>query len=100
MHDLDKNWLGEEYYFDYDHEINHWHILERNSANDVYFNKLSTEEIATYFDNMTSNMFSKITLTVEGQYSTYSWESTLVCTGYTCNKRVSNISLDLSTFVF
>lgn len=92
------NWLSKEYYFDYDHDICKWMIIQRSG--DILFKNLSTAEIATYFDNITVPKLKKITLTLEGEHNTYTYTSELVCSGYTNNKPVSKLSVDLPTFVF
>lgn len=92
------NWLGKEYYFDYDHDICKWMIFQRSG--DILFKNLSTGEIVEYFKDITVPNLAIVTLTLEGKHNTYTYSSTLVCEGYTNNKPVSNISVDTSQYVF
>lgn len=96
--DSTTDWLGKEYYFDYDHDICKWMIVQRTE--DILFKNLTTAEIATYFDNITVPQLRKITLTLAGKHNTYTYTSELICSGYTSNKPVSKLSVDLPTFVF
>jgi hypothetical protein len=92
------NWHGEEYYFDYAHDMKNWVIVRRSG--DICFDKLSTAEIIEYMSNITCPKLCTITLTLTGEHNTYTYSSQLVCTGYTNDIPVNAIAINASSYVF
>lgn len=92
------NWLGKEHYFDYDHDICKWMIIQRSG--DILFKNLTTDKIVEYFEQISTPNLAIVTLTLEGKYNTYTYTSTLICEGYTNSTPVSNLSIDTSQYVF
>ena len=93
-----KNWHGLEYYFDYNHDIKNWLIIQR--AGDIAFKNLNTAQIIDYLSNITCNKLGVINLTLTGAHNTYSYSSQLICTGYTNNTPVNNLNLSQPSYVF
>ena len=93
-----KNWLGLEYYFDYNHDIKDWVIFQR--AGDISFKNLTTAQIIDYLANITRSNLCTIKLTLTGAHNTYEYSSQLVCTGYTNNTPVNQVDLSQSDYVF
>lgn len=92
------NWLGKEYYFDYDHDIVNWAIFQRSE--DILFKNLTTAEIIDYLSNITCPNICTITLTLTGAHNTYNYTSQLVCSGYTNSTPVKSLSVDTGNYVF
>lgn len=96
--DTITNWYGEEVYFDYNHDICNWFVMTR--AGDVHFNTLTTAEIIEEFEGMTEATMYAITFNITGEYSSYSYTSTMKCNGYTNSSPIQALSLDYSKVVF
>lgn len=92
------NWFGKSLYFDYQHDICNWFIMQR--SDDIHFKNLSTAQIAEYFSNITHPNIATVTLTLTGAHNTYTYSSQLVCTEYTNNTPVNALSLDMDSYVF
>lgn len=93
-----SNLMGKELYYDFDHDISHWMIVGR--VNDILFSELTTEDIAAYFDNITQPVLYSITYKIVGNYSSYTFTSNVVCSGYTTNTSVNSVKLTESGYVF
>ena len=96
--DINTEYYGKSIYFDYDHDVATWFIMTR--AGDILFRELTTAEIATYFDNITSPGLVQVNFTVTGKYNSYSYTSQLYCSGYTNHTPVSAVALSLHNYVF
>lgn len=92
------NMIGKQIYYDYDHDISKWFIVQR--TNDILFKNLSTSKIIEYFGEITQPMLYEVTYTVTGTYSTYTYTSQIKCNGYTNNTPVRALSLNEAKFVF
>lgn len=92
------NWHGEEYYFDYAHDIKNWFIMQREG--DITFKNLTTAQIIEYMSEITCPNLATITLTLTGKHSTYTYSSQLICTGYTNSTPVKAMALDYTSYVF
>ena len=92
------NWHGKEYYFDYAHDMKNWYITQRGGTTN--FDELTTAEIIGYMSDVTCPNLCTVTLTLMGTYSTYTYTSQLVCTGYTNNTSVNALALDATGYVF
>ena len=99
MHYRDvDNWIGEELYFDYMHDMCDWIIFLRSG--DIVFEELTTDEIIEYMSNITNPRLGDISVNIVGTHSSYSYTSTLNCVGYTNNTSVNSIDLDTPSYVF
>jgi len=96
--DYDVEFLGKNIYYDYDNAIKDWFIAQRNG--DILFKNLSTAQIADYFSNITVSSLDKVEFTITGEHSSYTYNSTIKCTGYTNNTKVSAIIVDKTGYVF
>lgn len=96
--DYEKEYLGQEIYFDYDHDINKWFIMQRDG--DIMFDEMTTAEIASYFGSITQPIMYDITLTLKGKYNTYTYTSRITCNGFTNNTKVSGVSVANGGYVF
>ena len=92
------NWVGEELYFDYMHDMCDWIIFQRSG--DIVFEDLTTEEIIGYMSNITNPRLGDISVSLVGTYSSYSYTSTINCIGYTNDISVNGIDLDTPNYVF
>ena len=92
------NWYGMEYYFDYNHDIKDWMIIQRSG--DILFKNLTTAKIIDYLSNITCNKLGTIHLGLTGEHNDYEFSSQLICTGYTNNTPVNNLNLSQSGYVF
>ncbi len=95
---INTEYYGEEIYFDYDHDIVNWFIMQR--AGDIYFNTMTTEEIASYFSNITSAGMYQVNFTITGTHNSYSYTSQVYCNGYTNNTPVNALALNTTAYVF
>jgi hypothetical protein len=93
-----SNWVGETYYFDYANDICNWLIFGR--AHDISFGALTTAEVIGYFSNITAPTLAVMNIDIEGEYDSYSYTSTINCTGYTNNTPVNKLTLDKLGYVF
>ncbi len=93
-----ENYKGQSLYFDYDHDIVNWLIMQR--AGDIAFKNLTTAEIQGYFENITCPTIGTINYTFTGAYGTFTYSSTLLCDGFTNNTPISALDLDTTTYVF
>lgn len=95
---LNPDWHGLEYYFDYNHDMKNWMIMQR--AGDILFKNLTTAQIIDYMSNITCNKLGVINLKLTGANNTYEYSSQLICTGYTNSTPVNNIDLSQSGYIF
>lgn len=95
---LNVEFNGKEIYYDYDHSIVEWMIFIRDG--DIIFENLSTAQIADYFTDIVEPTLNKVELTITGEHSSYTYNSTIKCTGFTNNTRVNSISVDKTGYVF
>ncbi len=93
-----SNYKGQTLYFDYDHDICNWMIMQRQG--DIMFRDLTTAEIQDYLSNITIPTVGVINLTLTGAYGTYTYSSTIICNGYTNNTPISALTLDTANYVF
>lgn len=90
-----KNWVGEHYYFDYVNDASGWFITPR-----IDFSTATTAEIISYFSNITNSRLATINYTLEGEYDTFTFSSTLNVTGFTNSTPVNNLQFDRDSYVF
>jgi hypothetical protein len=96
--EINTEYYGEEIYFDYDHDIVHWYIMQRTG--DIYFKNLTPAEIAAYLDNITTPGLYQVELMVMGVYGTYTATSQVYCSGYKNSTPINAVALDLPRLVF
>ncbi len=96
--EINTEYYGEEIYFDYDHDIVHWFIMQR--AGDIYFKNLTPAGIAAYLDNITLPGLYQVNFKVIGSYGEYSYTSQVYCDGYTNRTPINAVSLDATELVF
>lgn len=96
--EINTEYYGEEIYFDYDHDIVNWFIMQR--AGDIEFSTLTTEEIASYLSNITSAGMYQVNFTITGTHNTYNYTSQVYCNGYTNNTPVNALVLNTTAYVF
>ncbi len=92
------NWIGKDYYFDYTNDICNWVIFKRSG--DIAFEDLTTAQVISYFSNITSPTLAHLTYTIESEYETYTFTSTINCNGYINSTPVKNLQLDKEGYVF
>ena len=88
------NWIGEAYYFDFENDIREW------LSGALLFSDLSTSQLVDYFENITSNTLAVMSLTIEGEYDSYTYTSSIICTGYTNSTTINDLHLDVPNYVF
>ena len=92
------NWMGETYYFDYSNDISNWLIFQRNG--DIKFRELTTAKVIEYFSNITAPTLAVLTYTIEGEYNTYTFTSSINCNGFINSTPVNNLQFDKEGYVF
>ncbi len=92
------NWIGNRIGFDYGSDIFMWFF--REDTGDVKIGNLTSEQLAGYFDNITSPYISTLYLEIKGEHNTYTFTSEILCTGYTCSTPVSQVTIDAENYVF
>jgi len=97
-YDVNTNYIGQDIYYDYLHDINGWAIFQRQG--DILFKNLSTAQICDYLNNITQPILYEVTFTLKGTYNTYTYTTQVVCNGYTNNTPVSALNLSSSGYVF
>ena len=95
---INTEYYGKSIYFDYDHDIKNWFIMNRSG--DILFKNLTVEERAEYFSEITKPGLYQVNFTITGKYNVYSYTSQVKCVGYTNNTAVSSVSLDRVSYVF
>lgn len=95
---INTEYYGKSIYFDYDHDIKSWFIMNRSG--DILFKDLTVEERAEYFSEITNPGLYQVNFTITGKYNVYSYTSQVKCVGYTNNTAVSSVSLDRVSYVF
>lgn len=95
---INTEYYGKEIYFDYDHDIKNWMIMQR--AGDILFKNLTTAEIAGYLSNITSPGLYQVNFSITGTHNTYNYISQVYCSGYTNNTPVNALALDATKYVF
>ena len=93
-----EDWLGETYYFDYASDISYWYISER--AGSIRFNEMTTAEVIGYMSNITSPTLAVMKIIIGGAFNTYTYTSTINCTGFTNSTPVETLSFSQIKFVF
>ena len=96
--EINTEYYGEEIYFDYDHDIKNWYIMQRTE--DIAFKNLMPTEIATYLDNITLPGLYQVEFMVMGTYGTYTETSQVYCSGYTNSTPIDSVNLTANSFVF
>lgn len=95
---INTEYYGEEVYFDYDHDICDWMIIQRTG--DILFEDFTTEEIISYLSDITKPGLYQVNFTLTGTYNTYTYTSQVYCNGYTNNTPVNAVALDAPGYVF
>ena len=97
-YEINTEYYGKEIYFDYDHDIKDWFIMQR--AGDIAFKNLTTAEIAGYLSNITNPGLYQVNFTITGTHNTYEYISQVYCSGYTNSTPVNALALDTTKYVF
>lgn len=95
---INTEYYGEEIYYDYEHDIKQWMIVQRTG--DILFKNLSTEEIASYLSDITLPGLYQVNFSVKGKYNTYTYTSQVYCSGYTNNTPVNAVAMSSTHYVF